>query len=475
MQSLSETQRLGVGALVLGAILILIVTATLAHRSNAPARVASTDDASGVVAGAGLQDPEPATTNPAQQRPMRHGLLRFTARDARLEPLATRGDRVATQTDALQPNSIAQPGTPSTTTTSPQPADPARVERLRFPIRQVATVGPVKTSFAFTELLPSWNLLTPDGTGFRVDVRVRREGETWGPWLYMGRWGRIPQGDRVRAVVARGGSGTDAGVQSFSRADGSRIRANDRIIAGPGANVEVDILVLDRPADEFEMRVTSFGFDPSGQTLPTLKRLAMAYSVESSDASAGLMQADVQDKSAKSAVDWAKKLEVPFRAQGIEADAVRSDICSPTSVGMVIAAAGLDRPTLEHALAIYDDEYGIFGNWNRAVQHAGSLGLEAWLERFSSMDEVRRYVAAGQPVVASIRFGAGEFPSNIMNETAGHLIVIRGFTPEGDAIVNDPASRQRGEAIVYKSQELARAWFINAGGVGYVIRAEKKE
>lgn len=464
MQSLSETQRLGVGGLVLGAILILIVTVGLANRSETQRKANAAQSTHIDQAETPLQDPEPATSNPTSQRPMRHGLIRLTAQDAKFQPLATRGDAVATQTDDAAQNSNAPQ-----TSNAPQASNDAQAVRLRFPIRQVATIGPMKTSFAFTELLPSWNVITPDGTGFRVDVRVRREGETWGPWLYMGRWGRIPQGDRVRAVVSNARSVTEASAPSFSRADGSRIRTNDRIIAAPGAKVEVDILVLDRPANEFEIRLTIFSFEPTGKTLPTLKRMAIAYSIEATDEALKSSRSNVTPD------NWARKLDVPFRAQGVESDAVRSDICSPTSVGMVIAAAGLDRPTLDHALAIYDDEYGIFGNWNRAVQHAGSLGLEAWLERFSSMDEVKKYVAAGQPVVASIRFGAGEFPSNIMNQTEGHLIVIRGFTPEGDAIVNDPASRQRGEAVIYKSDELARAWFINAGGVGYVIRAPSTE
>ena len=105
------------------------------------------------------------------------------------------------------------------------------------------------------------------------------------------------------------------------------------------------------------------------------------------------------------------------------------------------------------------------------MQFAGSMGLDAWLERFGSMDDVRARVVRGQPVVASIRFGSGEFPSNVMDATAGHLIVIRGFNEAGDAIVNDPASKERGEGIVYNADDLARAWFGGAGGVAYIIRS----
>jgi hypothetical protein len=60
------------------------------------------------------------------------------------------------------------------------------------------------------------------------------------------------------------------------------------------------------------------------------------------------------------------------------------------------------------------------------------------------------------------------FRGNLQHREDFHLIVIRGFTVEGDPVINDPASYARGNAIVYKADELAAAWF-DRGGVGYVI------
>jgi Peptidase_C39 like family len=129
---------------------------------------------------------------------------------------------------------------------------------------------------------------------------------------------------------------------------------------------------------------------------------------------------------------------------------------------------GVERPVVENALAIYDPESEIFGHWGRAVQRAGALGLDGWVARFRDWESVKAQVAQGRPVIASVRFRKGEFPSSVLPQTNGHLIVVRGFTPEGDVIVNDPASRDRGNGAVYKAAELARAWF-DRGGVGYVI------
>jgi hypothetical protein len=133
---------------------------------------------------------------------------------------------------------------------------------------------------------------------------------------------------------------------------------------------------------------------------------------------------------------------------------------------------GHDRPTEENALAIYDTEYDMFGNWGRAVAWAGENGFDAWLTRFRTWDQVKAVIAQGQPIIASIRFKKGECPSFVIDHTAGHLIVIRGVTRDGDLIVNDPASRTRGNGAVYKADEMAKAWIAH-GGVGYIIRKPK--
>ena len=99
------------------------------------------------------------------------------------------------------------------------------------------------------------------------------------------------------------------------------------------------------------------------------------------------------------------------------------------------------------------------------------LGLEAEiLQHFRNWRSgLRALIALVTPVVALIRFRKGEVKGFLYESTAGHLIVIRGFKPNGDVIVNDPARREKGNGVVYQASEMAKAWFDN-GGVGYVIR-----
>jgi hypothetical protein len=289
------------------------------------------------------------------------------------------------------------------------------------------TSAEIPAAFRFTELLPSWNVAAPAETGLRLEVRVRRAGTAkWTPWLYMGAWGKTPA-ERERVTACREGV------------------------------VDVDYLALDKPAEAYQVRVELFSFTMDSAVTPVLRRVGVCYSGVTGEKRAAIP-----------VEGWARDLDVPFRTQKDAPKALSGEICSPTSVTMVMAYCGVDRPVVENALAIWDNEHGMFGNWGRAVARASELGLDGWLTRFRSWDEVKRQVAAAQPVVASIRFKKGTFPSAVLPSTSGHLIVIRGFTAGGDVIVNDPASKEKGNGAVYRAEELGRAWFDH-GGVGYVI------
>jgi hypothetical protein len=235
--------------------------------------------------------------------------------------------------------------------------------------------------------------------------------------------------------------------------------------------VHVDNLVLDRPASSFKIRAKLQSFSLDKGINPIIRRIAIAVSGQVNDAD----QFAKLSRPVKIEGDWRRDLGVPFRPQGDGYKSFAGVICSPTSTSMVLQYFGVNRTTDENALAIYDPENDMFGNWGRNIARAGDLGMDAWLDRFRNWDKVKSYIANGQPLIANIRFKAGEFPSNVQKATAGHLIVIRGFTKDGDVIVNDPASRDKGNGVIYKANELAKAWFENSGGVGYVIHPATHE
>lgn len=305
----------------------------------------------------------------------------------------------------------------------------------RYPRRGVWTSPEYMTDFPVTEVLPSWNVDVPGDSGVKFFIRSRDMGtRAWSPWMYIGSWGRtLPRGKQT--------------------------------VAFPGGEVDIDYLKLRKPADAYQIRVVLESFEFDEASTPGVRRLTMVYS--------GVVKDDAERaKLARPVViegEWARTLDVPFFTQADAPPALRPRICSPTSVTMVMQYRGDRGAMVENALGIYDPEYEIFGNWGRAVAYAGERGFDAYLDRVRTWDQLKAYIARGQPVIASIRFESGTFPSNVMDQTNGHLVVIRGLTPEGDAVMNDSASKKHGEGIVYRSDELARAW-LRHGGVAYIIR-----
>ena len=305
----------------------------------------------------------------------------------------------------------------------------------RYPRRGAWTSPEYVTDFPITQVLPSWNVDAPEDSGVKFFIRSRDMGtREWSPWLYIGSWGEtLPRGKQR--------------------------------VAFEGGEVDIDYLKLKHPADTYQMRAVLESFDVDGQSSPSVRRLTMVYS--------GVVRDEAERAKLTRPVviegEWAQTLDVPFFTQADAPPALKPRICSPTSVTMVMQYRGDKGAMVENALGIYDPEYEIFGNWGRAVAYAGERGFDAYLDRIRTWDQLKAYIAQGQPVIASIKFESGTFPSNVMNQTNGHLVVIRGLTPEGDAVMNDSASKTRGEGIVYRSEELARAW-LRHGGVAYIIR-----
>lgn len=325
------------------------------------------------------------------------------------------------------------------------PDSPARVElgyrESDFP-HSGSWTGPIKDAASpFDELIASFNVTTPPSTGAVLEMRVL-QGVVWSPWVYMQCWGK-----------------TLASLGRMTQWDGGRVK--------------VDTLMLDKPATQYQARVTlvSFTFEKAAPK-PSIRRLSVCYTGVVSDAQqrARLLN-ETNPASQPSTGSWVRDLNVPFRAQGEDAipKPLRKLICSPTSTSMVLSFYGTDRPTLDNASAIYDPVYGLFGNWGRAISRAGEVGLDAYLTRFRNWDQVHAMIAREIPVVASIRFNKGEVKGFLYESTRGHLLVIRGFKPNGDVIVNDPARKEKGNGAVYPADQFAKAWFDH-GGVAYVIQ-----
>jgi hypothetical protein len=120
------------------------------------------------------------------------------------------------------------------------------------------------------------------------------------------------------------------------------------------------------------------------------------------------------------------------------------------------------------AREIFLPELDLYGVWPAAVRAAGRRGVAGYLLRFPDWSAAAWCLEHGMPIIATVRYGAGELTDAAIPETSGHLLVLTGY--EGDEVfVNDPAA-PRVDAVGrrYRLDELRRVWLERAG-IGYVL------
>ncbi|MBI4594249.1 MAG: C39 family peptidase [Candidatus Rokubacteria bacterium] len=161
------------------------------------------------------------------------------------------------------------------------------------------------------------------------------------------------------------------------------------------------------------------------------------------------------------------RLDVPAWSQTeVRAD-IAMRICSPASVAMVLAYLGAPAPLEQLAAEMYHPGRDRYGVWPAAIAAAARRGVLGYLARFPDWGAAAWCLAQGLPVIASVRYAAGELGGAAIPASAGHLLVLTGYEG-GDVLVNDPAAPGGAVARRYRLDELARVWLERAG-VGYVL------
>jgi hypothetical protein len=331
------------------------------------------------------------------------------------------------------------------------------VEGLTVPAGPAGlALGPIRTtSGPFQELIASWNAETPPGTWIEVRLRVRvgadggpGDGGRWTRWYELGSWS------------------LDSGPERRQSVKGQR---------DEDGRVSTDTLELAAPAGAYQLALTLRADDGAGagagEGTPAVSLAAVLASTPSETARAV----------PSSRAAWGTVLEVPERSQMVYPNG-GPVWCSPTSTSMVMAywserlgEPALNRPVPEVAAAVYDVVYRGNGNWPFNTAYAAQQGLVGYVSRMSSLAQVERWIEAGVPVVASLAWSPGELRNAAVPSTNGHLLVIVGFTADGDAVVNDPAADPRlGLSVrrVYPRGQLEQLWLTHSGGTVYLIYPE---
>lgn len=310
----------------------------------------------------------------------------------------------------------------------------AKSDENPFPHGMVESCD-VEIGFPCDQLVVSWNSITPPGSYLTVYIQAR-SGAFWSRRFTVGIWNRDNRPVQRMSVNGQ----------------------EDEI-----AEMDSDILRLKTPADAFRVSAKLSSLD--GSTYPTLTLLTV-QALNSKDI-------NVRTRPRKSV--WGKDLPVPERSQ---LTIPRGSVyCSATSTAMVLDywAQKLGRPELSVPLQeavdrIYDKEFGGTGNWPFNAAFAAEFGgLRAYVARFAGIPMIEQWIAKGVPVIVSMDYNI------LMHRESqgkmGHLMVFRGFTKEGDCIINDPYTKlDKGESVrkIFARADFEPSWLSNKAAMGTV-------
>ncbi|MFI5388086.1 MAG: peptidase C39 family protein [Candidatus Eremiobacterales bacterium] len=295
----------------------------------------------------------------------------------------------------------------------------------------------------FSSAIASWNVSTSGDAWIGVQMRAR-VGDRWTRWYDMGHW-------------------------SSALDDGHRHSIDKQTDAD--GEVDTDTLNLIHPATAVQVRADLH--PSSAGTMPQLRMLAVTTDSGAQASQSDAMAADVGA--------WGTDIDVPQLTQRVGSRGGAyggggGSWCSPTSVAMVMGywAHKLDKPQWvvdvpTAAKGTYDPVYDGCGNWPFNVAYASEHGLAGYIERLSSLAQVERLVKRGIPVIASIKVAQGELDGTPYGTTDGHLLVVRGFTADGDIIVNEPDGDLGAIRRIYKRAQFAHVWQHGSHGAVYII------
>jgi hypothetical protein len=271
----------------------------------------------------------------------------------------------------------------------------------------------------FDEGLPSWNGTAPgDSGGFRILIRFPYQ-SSWSPWLEAGYWK-------------------------------SNLWPGSKRTAFAGGQIDIDTALLGYYASQWQFAV-EMKRNAAHVTSPSLNKLAFFYSDRRTTQ-------NVNYTSILNDRPGAIFVPTTFLAQSRISSEIGGRICSPTAVAMILLSYKIKVDPLQFAWDTLDPYYDLFGVWPRVVQNASEYGLIGTVTRYRSWSQARDVLAKGGRIAMSIGLPLYD----------GHLVMLAGFTQNGDPIVHDPARSGDGYNKVYNKSDLSHSWF-DKGGVAYTF------
>jgi hypothetical protein len=313
----------------------------------------------------------------------------------------------------------------------------------------------VSPGFGLTELVASWTASTPGDSW--VEVRVRgRAGTSTSSWDVLGRWASGERFVRRTSVSDHGDDLASVAVDTW--------RAND-----------------DAGLDSYQLQARLMRRSGATSPSPTVDVVGAV----ASRLPTGTPPVSTPGPGRGIVLDVPSYSQMAHRGHSPKYGGGGEAWCSPTSTAMVlgyydalpsprsyawVGGGHVDPWVDEIARRTYDTAYEGTGNWPFNTAYAATRTGHALVTRLGSLRDAETFIAAGIPVVASVSFPSGALSGAPISASSGHLLVVVGFTDDGDVVVNDPASSTRaGVRRTYDRAEFERAWLPTSGGTAYLI------
>lgn len=270
----------------------------------------------------------------------------------------------------------------------------------------------------FNQGLPSYNgRASGDKGSFKVQMRFPYL-NSWSPWLTVGYW--------------KNNIWSSYGLTSYS-----------------GGYVDIDYVKINSYINKWQFKVILTRTDIASAS-PSIHKLSFFVSDSKTTSNVNITQL-VNDKPSPIFIPTSFVYQY-----GVD-PVIGKDICSPSTVSMIIKSYNIPVDTYQFALATYDPFHRLFGVWPRVVQNASEFGLDGAVTRYRNWSETKKVLDAGGRIGMSI--GQPLY--------AGHIVMLAGFSNDGSPIVHDPA-KSAGQAYIHDKAKLSEAWF-SKGGIAYTF------
>jgi len=275
--------------------------------------------------------------------------------------------------------------------------------------------------YPFNQGLPSYNGSAPsENCAFKIQMRFPYAG-SWSSWLTVGYW--------------KNNIWTDYGVTTFG-----------------GGKINVDWAVLNAYVSQWQFKVILTRKDIATPS-PSIHKLSFFVSDSRTTSNVNISQL-VNEKPSAIFIPISPNFIFQYNVDPV----IGKDICSPTTVSMILKSYNISVDPYQFALSTYDNYHKMFGVWPRVVQNAAEYGLDGVVNRYRNWSDAKKILEKGGRIAMSV---------GLPISSAGHLLMLAGFSNDGMPIVHDPG-KSAGESYVYDKATVSQAWF-SKGGIAYTF------